>query len=55
MGEKASNLLRIAVNQLRPAGFRLINDILDLERMQSGRAPLTYRNCDLEELARQAI
>ncbi len=35
--------------------MRLINDILDLERMQSGRAPLTYRNCDLEELAKQAI
>jgi CheY-like chemotaxis protein/two-component sensor histidine kinase len=54
MGEKASNLLRIAVNNSDRL-VRLINDILDLERMQSGRAPLTYRNCDLEELARQAI
>ena len=50
MGEKASNLLRIAVNNSDRL-VRLINDILDLERMQSGRAPLTYRNCDLEELA----
>ena len=54
MGEKASNLLRIAVTNSDRL-VRLINDILDLERMQSGRAPLTYRNCDLEELARQAI
>jgi PAS domain S-box-containing protein len=54
MGDKASNLLRIAVaNSDRLV--RLINDILDLERMQSGRAPLTYRSCCLEELARQAI
>jgi PAS domain S-box-containing protein len=54
MGAKASNLLRIAVTNSDRL-VRLINDILDLERMQSGRAPLTYRNCDLEELARQAI
>ncbi len=54
MGEKASNLLRIAVSNSDRL-VRLINDILDLERMQSGRAPLTYRNCDLEELAKQAI
>jgi PAS domain S-box-containing protein len=54
VGEKASNLLRIAVaNSDRLV--RLINDILDLERMQSGRAPLTYRSCCLDELARQAI
>ena len=54
LGEKASNLLRIAVSNSDRL-VRLINDILDLERMQSGRAPLTYRPCCLEELARQAI
>jgi PAS domain S-box-containing protein len=54
MGDKASNLLRIAVSNSDRL-VRLINDILDLERMQSGRAPLAYRNCCLEELARQAI
>ena len=54
MGEKAANLLRIAVNNSDRL-VRLINDILDLERMQSGRAPLTYRSCDLDDLARQAI
>ncbi len=52
--DKASNLLRIAVaNSDRLV--RLINDILDLERMQSGRAPLTFRMIALDELARQAI
>lgn len=54
MGQKASNLLRIAVNNSDRL-VRLINDILDLERMQSGRAPLVYRSCRLDELARQAI
>ena len=54
MNEKATNLLRIAVTNSDRL-VRLINDILDLERMTSGRAPLTYRNCDLEDLARQAI
>ncbi|HEV2274628.1 MAG TPA: PAS domain S-box protein [Acidobacteriaceae bacterium] len=54
VGDKASNLLRIAVSNSDRL-VRLINDILDLERMQSGRAPLAYRLCCLEELARQAI
>lgn len=53
VSEKASSLLRIAVaNSDRLV--RLINDILDLERMQSGRAPLAFRRIALEELARQA-
>lgn len=54
VGEKASNLLRIAVGNSDRL-VRLINDILDLERMQSGRAPLAYRQCCLDDLARQAI
>lgn len=54
MNEKASRLLRIAVaNSDRLV--RLINDILDLERMQSGRAPLAFRRIALEELAKQAM
>ncbi|HZZ39665.1 MAG TPA: PAS domain S-box protein [Acidobacteriaceae bacterium] len=54
VSEKATSLLRIAVaNSDRLV--RLINDILDLERMQSGRAPLTFRRIALEELVRQAI
>ncbi len=54
VGDKAANLLRIAVGNSDRL-VRLINDILDLERMQSGRAPLAYRQCCLDELARQAI
>jgi PAS domain S-box-containing protein len=54
MNEKASNLLRIAVTNTDRL-VRLINDILDLERMESGRAPLHFRTCDLAELVRQAI
>jgi signal transduction histidine kinase len=54
VSDKAANLLRIAVSNSDRL-VRLINDILDLERMQSGRAPLTFRSVALEELARQAI
>jgi PAS domain S-box-containing protein len=54
VNEKATSLLRIAVaNSDRLV--RLINDILDLERMQSGRAPLAFRRIALEELIRQAM
>jgi PAS domain S-box-containing protein len=53
VNEKATSLLRIAVaNSDRLV--RLINDILDLERMQSGRAPLAFRRIAVEELIRQA-
>ncbi len=54
VSEKATSLLRIAVaNSDRLV--RLINDILDLERMTSGRAPLTFRRLSLDDLVRQAI
>ena len=51
---KAQNLLRIAVTNTDRL-IRLINDILDLERMESGRAPLQIRRCSLRDLALQAI
>jgi signal transduction histidine kinase/CheY-like chemotaxis protein len=51
---KAQNLLRIAVTNTDRL-IRLINDILDLERMESGRAPLQIRRCSLLELSQQAI
>lgn len=51
---KAQNLLRIAVNNTDRL-IRLINDLLDLERMQSGRATLQIRRCSLRDLAQQAI
>ena len=51
---KAQNLLRIAVTNTDRL-IRLINDILDLERMESGRAPLQIRRCSLRELVQQAM
>ena len=54
MNEKAANLLRIAVNNSDRL-VRLINDILDLERLQSGRAQLSFRAFSLSDLSQQAI
>jgi PAS domain S-box-containing protein len=54
MSDKAANLLRIAVSNSDRL-VRLINDILDLERMQSGRAPLAFRPCAVNDLARQVV
>jgi signal transduction histidine kinase/CheY-like chemotaxis protein len=51
---KALNLLRIAVTNTDRL-IRLINDILDLERMESGRAPLQIRRCSMRDLAQQSI
>ena len=50
---KAQNLLRIAVTNTDRL-IRLINDVLDLERMQSGQAPLQIRRCSLRDLIQQA-
>src|ERR1700691_1959826 len=54
MDAKAQNLLRIALTNTDRL-VRLINDILDLERMESGRSPLEFRRCSLLELAQQAV
>ncbi len=54
VSEKASNLLRIAVSNSDRL-VRLINDILDLERMQSGRSPLSFRRTMLNEIAQNAM
>jgi signal transduction histidine kinase/CheY-like chemotaxis protein len=51
---KAHNLLRIASTNTERL-IRLINDILDLERMESGRAPLTLRRCSIYDLAHEAV
>jgi signal transduction histidine kinase/DNA-binding response OmpR family regulator len=52
--EKASNLLRIAVSNTDRL-VRLINDVLDIERMDSGSAVLQFRKVDLCELMQQAV
>jgi len=54
VSDKAANLLRIALTNSDRL-VRLINDILDLERIQSGKEPLAYRPVQLAEIVRQAI
>ena len=54
INEKASNLLRIAVTNSDRL-VRLINDILDLERIQSGKEPISFRSMQLNDVVRQAI
>jgi len=51
--DKALNLLRIASTNTDRL-VRLINDILDLERMDTGSAPLHLRRCNLKEIVKQA-
>lgn len=52
--DKAANLLRIASTNTDRL-VRLINDILDLERMNSGSAPLQPRACSMRDLVLQAV
>ncbi len=51
--ERAANLLRIASTNTDRL-VRLINDILDLERMSSGSAPLQVRLCSVRDLILQS-
>ena len=53
VSEKSSNLLRIALTNSDRL-VRLINDILDLERIQSGREPLAFRAVQLADIVKQA-
>ena len=54
VSDKATNLLRIALSNSDRL-VRLINDILDLERAQSGREPLVFRPVQMAELVRQSM
>ena len=51
---RSQNLLRIASTNTERL-IRLINDILDLERMESGQSPVNLRRCSLYDLAREAV
>jgi len=54
VNDKSANLLRIALSNSDRL-VRLINDILDLERIQSGKEPLAFRPAQLALIVRQAI
>lgn len=54
VNEKAANLVRIAVANSDRL-MSLINDILDLERLQSGLESLTFQPVKLVQIIRQAI
>jgi PAS domain S-box-containing protein len=54
VNDKGTNLLRIALTNSDRL-VRLINDILDLERIQSGKEPLSFRTVQLAQIVRQAI
>jgi len=54
VGSKASSLLNIALSNSERL-VRLVNDILDLEKMQSGRGSLSLRRCPLSDLVQQAV
>ena len=54
VNDKAANLLRIALSNSDRL-VRLINDILDLERIQSGREPLSFRPVALQDIVQQAM
>lgn len=52
--ERSAELLTIALNNSERL-TRLINDILDLERLESGKTKLVKEPCRVADLARQAI
>lgn len=54
ISDKATNLLRIALSNSERL-VRLINDILDLEKAQSGREPLVFRPVQMGELVKQSM
>ena len=53
LSEDAERMLTIAINNSDRL-VRLINDILDVERIESGKAPMDFHPCRLDELAAQA-
>ena len=52
--EKAKYMLEMAVKNSDRL-VRLVNDILDLERLESGKVQLVMENCQVEDLMQQAV
>jgi PAS domain S-box-containing protein len=52
--EKAKYMLQVAVNNSDRL-VRLVNDILDLERLESGKVQLVMEMCQIADLMQQAI
>lgn len=52
--EKAKYMLQVAVKNSDRL-VRLVNDILDLERLQSGKVQLVMENCQVEDIMQQAV
>lgn len=52
--EKAKYMLQVAVKNSDRL-VRLVNDILDLERLQSGKFQLFMENCQVEDIMQQAV
>ena len=52
--EKAQHMLQIAINNSDRL-VRLVDDILSLERLQSGKVQLIMEQCDVTDLMQQAI
>ncbi|MEI2580494.1 response regulator [Scytonema sp. PRP1] len=52
--EKAQRMLEIAVNNTDRL-IRLINDILDIERIESGKVTMTKQTCDAASLMLQSV
>jgi len=52
--EKAQHMLQIALNNSERL-VRLVNDILTLERLESGKVQLVMEHCQVEDLMQQAV
>lgn len=52
--EKSQYMLQVAVKNSDRL-VRLVNDILDLERLESGKVELAWENCQVEDLMQQAV
>ena len=54
LSDRGKNILQVAIRNSERL-IRLVNDILDLERMKSGKIGIELRQCNLEPLLVQAI